>query len=167
MLHSLLKGLDKAIRFPEASAHCDIPCKVYDPAVAQISALTIIRLQDLLKELEDKGQLSLSDQAQVGRLVAQKEEHAANVKEEIRIIWGDYFKAPQFEKIPNAHELTHSIMLQASKCKQNTEREHGEKLLALVNEFAEAFWLTKDVATYTATCPYPPQETVVYPNLGS
>ncbi|OUS23638.1 superoxide dismutase, Ni [Gammaproteobacteria bacterium 45_16_T64] len=165
MLHSLLKGLDKALRFPEASAHCDIPCKVYDPAVAQISALTIIRLQDLLKELEDKDQLTLADHAQFGRLIAQKEEHAAKVKDEIRIIWGDYFKAPQFEKIPNAHELTHSIMLQASKCKQNLERANGEKLLELVNEFAEAFWMTKDVATFTATCPYPPQVKVVYPKL--
>jgi len=97
--------------------------------------------------------------------VAQKEEHALKVKEEVRIIWGDYFKQPQFEQIPSAHELTHSIMLQASKCKQQIARAEGEALLALVNEFAEAFWLTKGVSTFKATCPYPPAETVVYPAL--
>ena len=58
------------------------------------------------------------------------------------------------------------IMLAGSACKQGIEREKGVKLLELVNEFAEAFWTTKDVPTYKATCPYPPSETVVYPKLG-
>ena len=50
--------------------------------------------------------------------------------------------------------------------KQHVDRANGEKLLALVNEFAASFWATKGVDTYTATCPYPPEETVVYPKLG-
>lgn len=166
MLHNLMKKLDQKLDFSTASAHCDIPCKIYDPMSAQLAALTVIRLLDLIQELADKDELTLADQAQLSRLVAQKEEHAFKVKEEVRIIWGDYFKQPQFEQIPNAHELTHNIMLQASKCKQHIDRTHGEALLVLVNEFAEAFWKTKGVDTYTATCPYPPAESVVYPKLG-
>lgn len=166
MIHSLLKHLDARWQFATASAHCDIPCKIYDPAVAQISALTVIRMMDMIAELAAKDSLSLADQAQLSRLVAEKESHAIKVKEEIRIIWGDYFKQPQFEQVPNAHELVHSIMLQASKCKQHLDRDMGAELLKLVNQFAEAFWLTKGVETYTATCPYPPAETVVYPKLG-
>jgi len=27
-----------------AHAHCDIPCKIYDPMVAQVSALSVARL---------------------------------------------------------------------------------------------------------------------------
>lgn len=165
MLHKFFDTLDRARAFDTASAHCDIPCKVYDPATAQIATLTIIRLMDLIQELADKDQLTLADQAQLARLVAQKEEHGFKVKEEIRIIWGDYFKQPQFEQIPNAHELTHSIMLQASKCKQHIDRAIAVELLSLVNQFAEAFWKTKGVETYTATCPYPPAEQVVYPKL--
>ncbi len=166
MLHNLLVSIDKKLKFVEASAHCDIPCKIYDPSTAQIAALTVIRMLDLIKELADKDSLTPADQAQLARLVAQKEEHALKVKEEVRVIWGDYFKQPQFDQIPNAHELTHSIMLQGSKCKQQLDRAHGEELLKLVNEFAEAFWKTKGVETYTATCPYPPAEQVVYPKLG-
>ncbi len=166
MFHSLLSKLDKQFKFDQVSAHCDIPCKIYDPAVAQISALTIIRLLDLIQELNDKDELTLADQAQLARLVAQKEEHATKVKEEIRIIWGDYYKQPQFDQLPDAHELTHSIMLQASKCKQHIDRAMGVTLLELVNKFAKGFWLTKGVATFTATSPYPPAETVVYPKLG-
>lgn len=165
MLHTLLSTLDKTLHFDTVSAHCDIPCKIYDPAPAQLAALTVIRLMDLIQELSDKDVLSLADQAQLSRLVMQKEEHSAKVKEEIRIIWGDFYKAPQFELLPGAHDLAHSIMLQASKCKQHIERSTGEELLSLVNEFAKGFWLTKGVDTYAAPCPYPPQEMVIYPKL--
>ncbi len=166
MLHSIVKYLDRKVELPTASAHCDIPCKIYDPSTAQIAALTVIRMLDLIGELASKDSLSLADQATLSRLVAEKEAHALKVKDEVRIIWGDYFKAPQFEKVPGVHELVHNIMLTGSKCKQHIDRQNGVDLLDLVNQFAEAFWKTKDVATYTATCPYPPSEKVVYPKLG-
>lgn len=165
MLHKILEKIDRHSKFNRASAHCDIPCKIYDPAIAQIAALTVIRLMDLINEISEKDTLNLADHAQLTRLVVQKEEHASKVKEEIRIIWGDYFKQAQFEQIPNTHELVHSIMLQASKCKQHIAREFAEDLLKLVNEFTAAFWLTKGVDTFSANCPYPPAETVIYPKL--
>ena len=166
MIHALFQGLDKALTFNHADAHCDIPCKIYDPATAQIAALSIIRLMDLIAELGAKEPLTLADQAQLARLVAEKEIHAARVKDEIRVIWGDYFKQPQFEQFPETHTLVHNIMLTGSACKQHIGRENGEKLLALVNEFSTAFWTTKGVSTYIAECPYPPAMQVVYPKLG-
>ncbi|WP_370280108.1 superoxide dismutase, Ni [Pontibacterium sp.] len=166
MMHALFKRLDNTFSFDRADAHCDIPCKIYDPATAQIAALSVIRLMDLIAELGEKENLSLADQAQLARLVAEKETHATKVKDEVRVIWGDYFKQPQFEQFPNTNELVHSIMLAGSACKQHIGRENGEKLLTLVNEFAAAFWATKGVDTYTAECPYPPAMQVVYPKLG-
>jgi len=166
MIHQLLSRFDQHFEFDFASAHCDIPCKIYDPAVAQISALTVIRMMDMIAELAEKESLGLADQAQLSRLVSEKESHAIKVKEEIRIIWGDYFKQPQFEQVPGVHELVHATMLKASQCKQHIDRGIGVELLNLVNQFAEGFWLTKGVSTYTATCPYPPSEQVVYPKLG-
>ncbi len=165
MLHSLLEKINKNIPFEKASAHCDVPCGIYDPAVAQISALTVIRMTDLINELADKADKTIADEARLVRLVNEKEDHAVRVKEEIRIIWGDYFKEPQFEKVPNAHELVHSIMMKASVCKQGVDRQVAVELLELVNKFAEGFWATKGVETFTATCPYPPAEKVVYPKL--
>ena len=53
-------------------------------------------------------------------------------KHEVRVIWGDYIKQPQFDKFPNISELVHSIMLTGSSCKQGIEREKGEKLLSLI-----------------------------------
>ena len=148
----------------EVKAHCDIPCKIYDPATAQIATLSIIRLLDLIAELGDPLK-SVADAAQLVRLTEQKEAHAASVKHDVVTIWGDYFKGPQIEAYPNVHEVVHSIMQQASKCKQEIAREHGEKLLEGVNKFAEMFWDTKGVATETVTAPYPPAMSVVQPKL--
>lgn len=166
MLHSLLKRIDRIAPFTSASAHCDIPCGVYDPSTAQINALTVVRMTELILELEKKAEKDVADMARLVRLVNQKEEHAINVKDEIRVIWGDYYKAPQFEQLPGANELVHSIMMQASKCKQNVDRDMADELLNLVNTFAEGFWKTKGVETFKATCPYPPAKEVVYPKLG-
>ena len=61
MLHSLIKSLDKMLNFKTAQAHCDIPCKIYDPSTAQLAALSCVRLMDLIKEVEDKGTLNVAD----------------------------------------------------------------------------------------------------------
>ena len=166
MIHRLIARLDEKIGFEKVSAHCDIPCGIYDPVVAQINALTVIRMVDLITELEGAAPLSVADQAKLGRLVAQKETHALKVKEEVRVIWGDYFKQPQFDQVAGIHDLVHSIMMEGSKCRQSVDRAAAVELLNLVNQFAQAFWKTKGVETYTAVCPYPPSEKLVYPKLG-
>ena len=134
----------------EAQAHCDVPCGIYDPATAQTAALSVARFLDLIAELDadsDGGALTLAQQARLGRLVEQKETHAMQVKNEIVIIWGDYFKAAHIESFPHIHELTHQIMQKASACKQDIARENGVELVELVNRFAEAFWASKNVET--------------------
>ena len=86
-LHSVLDLTSKAGIIDDAKAHCDIPCKIYDPSPALLAALSVVRLTDILSET--------SDQNTIVRCVLQKEEEAEKVKHEVRIIWGDYFKAPQ------------------------------------------------------------------------
>lgn len=165
MLHLLIRTYDKLFGVNAVAAHCDIPCKIYDPIAAQLAALSVIRFMDLINELGEKDTLSLADQAQLMRLVQEKEVHAEKAKHEIRIIWGDYFKQPQFEQYPDISQQVHDIMLTGSACKQGIEREKGLKLLSLINDFAEAFWTTKGISTFKAPCPYPPEQTVVYPKL--
>lgn len=165
MIRSLLSKIDKRMGVKKVYAHCDIPCKIYDPSAAQIAALSVIRFIDLINEINAKESLNANDQAQLVRLVREKEIHAKKVKDEITVIWGDYFKQPQFDQFPNTHSLVHSIMLTGSACKQHIDREKGLKLLELVNEFSASFWATKKVETFTATCPYPPSLKVVYPTL--
>ena len=164
-MYHLIKLFDQIKGVKTVHAHCDIPCKIYDPISAQLAALSVIRFLDLIAELSEKDALTLAEQATLSRLVREKEIHAEKVKQEVRVIWGDYFKQPQFEQFPDINDLVHQIMLKGSACKQHINRTDGEKLLELVNDFASKFWVTKGVETYTATCPYPPAESVVYPKL--
>ena len=152
--------------FQVAEAHCDIPCKIYDPAISQVATLSVIRLIDLLNEI-DESDNSLKSITHRSRLVIEKEAQAKIVKNEVNIIWGDYFKEPQIESHPNVHTLVHEIMMTASKCKQDIIRENAEELLKKVNEFATIFWSTKGIETENVVCPYPPELIVSRPKLNS
>ena len=152
------------MRIKDVKAHCDIPCAVYDPAVAQYAALSVLRFLDLIGEMPEKID-SKKDLAHLTRLVEQKEEHAAEVKNSVRTIWGDYFKEPHMEKFPEIHSLSHSIMMTASKCKQDIDRQNGVDLIEQVNRFAEIFWATKEVDTETKTSLNPPNVKMIVPVL--
>jgi|TARA_B100000768_G_scaffold163_1_gene175 nickel superoxide dismutase len=151
----------------KVSAHCDIPCGVYDPGEAQYAALSVIRFMDLINEMPDSNSFDKDNLAKFTRLVEQKEEHSIIAKNAVAVIWGDYFKAPQIEKHPGVHDLVHSIMMDGSKCKQGLHREDGLSLLSKINEFAEMFWATKEVETEKKISPYAPNLEVVVPVLKS
>ncbi len=166
MIHRLLSTIDRVVHFERAKAHCDIPCGIYDPHLAQLSALTVIRMIDLMAE---KAAGSKEDVAEfhnsMSRYVAVKEEHAELCKREVRVIWGDYLKKEHIDKYPELPGLVHSIMQLGSKCRQSANREHALNLLTAVNRFAEIYWETKGVPTKRVKAPYKPGEEITYPVL--
>lgn len=160
-MYRLLQTIDRAIGFETVSAHCDVPCGIYDPSAAQIAALSVLRFANQVSELND----SQEHHGKFARLVNEKEKHAEKVKHEIRVIWGDYFKGELLEKYPDIHELTHNIMLAGSAAKQSLSVEAATRLVDLVNTFAEKFWDSKGMETCKAICPYAPKYETVYPKL--
>ena len=166
MIYKVLKAVDEKREFPKAKAHCDVPCGIYDPITAQIAALTVVRMMDLMSNLEenadDKG---VEYSNSMSRYVAVKEEHAEKAKHEIRVIWGDYIKDQHLETFPELHQVVHKIMQIGSKCRQTADREAGVLFVEAINEFAEIFWKTKNVATKKAAAPYAPALEMVYPDL--
>jgi nickel superoxide dismutase len=166
MFYQLIKSLDKLNHFEEVKAHCDIPCGIYDPHHAQLGALTVIRMIDLMKALpEDHHDNKLGYLNSLSRYVAVKEEHAELVKKEVRVIFGDFIKEEHLVKYPELQPLVFKIMKLGSKVRQGVERQDALDLLAAVNRFAEIFWEIKGVATKRAKAPYAPSEEVVYPVL--
>ena len=166
MIHKIFDSLDQKIGVERAKAHCDVPCGIYDPIVAQISALTVVRMIDLIEELAGKGDgHDTAYHNSMSRYVAVKEEHAENAKAEIRIIWGDYIKAQHKENYPQLDGIVHKIMQLGSKSRQTTDREAAVELVETINEFAEIFWATKGINTKRANAPYAPALELVYPNL--
>jgi nickel superoxide dismutase len=152
LVRTSLRLLDRLSPPATAHAHCDIPCGIYDPHLAQIAALTVVRMNQLINDLEapksgagkgdwDKYTNSLS------RYISVKEEHAELAKHEVRIIWGDYFKPEHLEKHKDLHATVWNIMKLGSKCRQNVDMQAAQDLLAEVQKFAEAFWATKDAKT--------------------
>ena len=150
-----LRLIDKLSKPETVHAHCDIPCGIYDPHLAQIGALTCIRMNQLIEGLEAIGgpgaPPSKEDRDKyvnsLARYIETKEEHAELVKREVRIIWGDYFKPEHVDKYPDLHKSVFNILKTASKVRQNVDKQAGEDLLAEVQKFAEIFWETKGVKT--------------------
>ena len=166
MIFKLFEAFDKRFVFERASAHCDIPCGIYDPSGAQIAALTVVRMVDLMAELEAKG--GTMDKAfanSMSRYIAVKEEHAEKAKHEIRVIWGDYIKPQHLEKYPQLHEVVHKIMQLGSKSRQTADRDSAVQFVDAINQFAQIFWETKGVKTKRAKAPYSPALEMVYPDL--
>lgn len=150
-------------KIEEVKAHCDVPCGIYDPSTAQIAALSVIRMVDLMESLDKPD--SLAQTNTITRHIAVKEEEAEKVKHEIRIIWGDFIKPPQVEQFPEIHTIVHNIMMLGSAVRQHVSREKSLELLEEVNKFAEIFWKIKGIETKRVKAPYAPSEEVVTPIL--
>ena len=164
MIYEMLSALDKKLGFEEAKAHCDIPCGIYDPIVAQIAAVTVVRMMDLMADLETKaGEKGKDYQNSMSRYIEVKEEHAEKAKHEIRVIWGDYIKPAHLEKFPDLHGIVHQIMMTGSKSRQSADRQAAMDLVEQINKFTEFFWATKNVNTRRAKSLYNPPVELVFP----
>ena len=162
----ILEKLDIFFAFTKVKAHCDIPCKIYDPHIAIVSALTIVRLIDIIEETKKNNNIDdLNLQNTLIRCVERKEFESEKVKAEIRVIWGDYFKDVQLEAYPDTHNIVHCIMMLSSKTKQTIDRKVALELVDEINKFASIFWSTKDVETEKVISPYPPSIEIIRPKL--
>lgn len=165
-MSKIISTLAKAFVVEEAKAHCDVPCGIYDPITAQIAALTVVRMVDLINDhrVEDYDNPA-EYQNRLSRLIQNKEEHSEKTKHEIRVIWGDFIKAPHLEKYPQIHSIVHKIMALGSESKQKASRDAAVQLVEAVNEFAQIFWEIKGLETKKAKAPYAPALELVYPVL--
>ena len=123
-----------------ATAHCDLPCGVYDPAQARIEAESVKAIQEKYQGNEDPVFRS--------RAILIKEQRAELVKHHLWVLWTDYFKPPHFEKYPQLHELFNKATKQAGAAggKGSMDPAEGQKLLDHIAEIDKIFWETKAAA---------------------
>ena len=133
----MLSRLFDALRGPEVSAHCDLPCGVYDPAQARIEAESV-------KAIIAKHDAS-DDPAFRTRAVLIKEQRSDLVKHHLWVLWTDYFKAPHFENYPQLNGLFNEAtkLAGAGGTKGTNDVAVADALLAKIDEIAEIFWETK------------------------
>ena len=126
----------------EVSAHCDLPCGVYDPAQARIEAESV---KAIIKKVADNDDPDFRTRA-----VLIKEQRSQLVKEHLWVLWTDYFKPPHFEKYPELHELFNKATKKAGGgpggAKSSTDPATGQELLDLIAQIDKIFWETKAAA---------------------
>ncbi|MDR7276082.1 superoxide dismutase, Ni [Catenuloplanes atrovinosus] len=120
-----------------ASAHCDLPCGVYDPAQARIEAESV-------KAICEKYQANQDPEFRTRALII-KEQRAELVKHHLWVLWTDYFKAPHFEKYPQLHALFNEAtkLAGASGAKGSADPAVADRLLQKIEEISTIFWETK------------------------
>jgi len=124
----------------EVSAHCDLPCGVYDPAQARIEAQSVKAICEKLEGNDDPDFRT--------RALLIKEQRAELVKHHLWVLWTDYFKPPHFEKYPHLHQLFNEAtkLAGAGGSKGSVDTAVADQLLSKIDEIADIFWETKQAA---------------------
>ena len=141
---NFLRLLDKVFIPSPVFAHCDVPCGIYDPRQAQIAAETVAKMVEKIEGLP-KENPTVADRNLFVRAVLTKEEHARKCKEELLILWTDFFKPEHLEMFPNLHETFWKATKLCSKNKQEVNAEAAKELVDAVNEIADIFKKAKEV----------------------
>jgi len=119
------------------SAHCDLPCGIYDPAQARIEAQSVRAMQEKYQGNEDPVFRT--------RAIVIIGERAELVKHHLSVLWSDYFKPDHFDKYPQLHGLINDTIKKASGtgAKQSVDPSTGQAVLDGIDEIAKIFWETK------------------------
>lgn len=124
-----------------ASAHCEMPCGIYDDGMRfQMmleSQTTIAKAMAQINDLAPKS--GAENMNQLVRWVNTKEMHATKIMDTI----SEYFMAQRIKPGSDAYvkQLTaaHAVMQTAMKCKQTVDPKNADALLDTIRKFYEAY----------------------------
>ena len=94
-----------------ASAHCDLPCGVYDPAQAKIEAMSVLKSMEKYNDSDDHDFKA--------RCTIVKEQRAEEVKHHLWVLWTDFFKPHHLEADASIHELMWNATKVAGEAKKD------------------------------------------------
>lgn len=157
MISTVISTLKACFPAPTVHAHCDGPCGVYDPSSARIAAEAVVSMTKKMLDLQapagGDAQAAASYQNTMSRFIAIKEEQAQITKDELLILWTDYFKPVHLEQYPDLHDTFWKAAKLCSACKVEVSTQHCQELMDAVKKIHEIFWATKsrDVSWYTAS----------------
>ncbi|ASC70861.1 Superoxide dismutase [Ni] [Halomicronema hongdechloris C2206] len=157
MLNHAIATLQAWFPAPAVEAHCDGPCGVYDPSSARIAAEAVLSMTKKIVDLDlpaagDKGG-QIAYHNTLSRYIAIKEEQAQIAKDEVLILWTDYFKPVHLEQFPDLHDTFWKAAKLCSACKVEVSLQHAQELMETVQKIHNMFWTSKsrDIPWYTAS----------------
>ena len=130
----------------EASAHCDGPCGVYDPASARVAAEAVQSMTKKMIALEESHSADSGTASYINtmsRYAAIKEEEAHKCKEELLVLWTDFFKPIHLESNPDLHDTFWKAAKLCSACKVEVSAQHAQELMDAVEAIHNMFWSVK------------------------
>ena len=149
MLNRIAHQIKQFFPAPVVSAHCDGPCGVYDPASSRVYAEAVLsmtkKIADLVAKVpspDDKA-ATVAYHNTLSRYIAVKEEQAQKTKEELLILWTDYFKPVHLEAYPDLHDMFWKAAKLCSSCKVEVNLAHANQLLMEVEKIHNIFWESK------------------------
>ena len=157
MITTLIQMIERVHPAPAAHAHCDGPCGVYDPSSARIAAEAGLSMTKKILALErpegGDSQAWATYHNSMARYIAIKEEQTHIAKEELLVLWTDYFKPHHLETHPDLHDTFWKAAKLCSAVKVEVNLEHAEELMGCIESIHNMFWSTKgrDVPWYTAS----------------
>ncbi|MAV65114.1 MAG: superoxide dismutase, Ni [Candidatus Marinimicrobia bacterium] len=136
------------------NAHCDGPCGVYDPASARIAAEAVLSMTKKMLDLtvpEQKESMVFYNNT-LSRYSSIKEQEAQKCKDEILLLWTDFFKPEHLDQNPDLHTLFWNTAKLCSACKIEVSIDHANELLENIKKIHNLFWSTKGrtIDWYTA-----------------
>ena len=131
----------------EAFAHCDGPCGVYDPASARIAGEAVQSMTNKMLTLECPDTSNGGGMATylntMSRYAAIKEEEAQKCKDELLILWTDFFKPQHLEASPGLHDTFWKAAKLCSACKVEVSSTHAQELMDAIEAIHNMFWTVK------------------------
>ena len=131
----------------EASAHCDGPCGVYDPASARVAGEAVQSMTKKMLSLEcpdpsDGGAMAAYLNT-MSRYAAIKEVEAQKCKDELLVLWTDFFKPQHLEANPDLHDTFWKAAKLCSACKVEVSAVHAQELMDAIEAIHHLFWAAK------------------------
>ena len=131
-----------------ASAHCQIPCGIYDDSLRMALVLEdITTIEKSMQSIIDMSAAADKNYNQIVRWVTNKDDHADKLIETVT----QYFMAQRVKPADPADtqanaaytaKLTvlHKMLVTAMQCKQTTDKANCEKLRKLAAEFDDLYF---------------------------
>lgn len=128
-------------------AHCDGPCGVYDPASARVAGEAAQSMTKKMLALEcpdnSDGAAMAAYLNTMSRYASIKEEEAHKCKQELLVLWTDFFKPEHIESIPSLHDTFWKAAKLCSACKVEVSAVHAQELMDAIEAIHHMFWKAK------------------------
>lgn len=143
IIHTISFALAFLFSAASLSAHCQIPCGIYDDELKfrelEQNIETITKSATTIRELSAKDPLTAEDRQQIIRWTINKDEHAQKIIDAA----ANYFLAQRIKSDTNQYaekvELLHQVIVFSMKSKQSVENEPAESLAKKLAAFKKLY----------------------------